>query len=76
MVVKRKPKFDRWRNNLEIEKGKFIDLDREINGHYRKPKDFPKELLNRLRDVGFIVPKIVVLKKVYIPYSPKKKTPY
>lgn len=63
---KKKPKFDRWRNNLEIEKGNFIDLDREINGHYRKPKDFPKKLLNRLRDVGFIVPKYSSPQKVYI----------
>jgi hypothetical protein len=74
---KKKPKFDRWRNNLEIEKGKFIDLDREIIGHYRKPKDFPKELLNRLRDVGFIVPKNRSPQKVYVPKkkTPKKKTP-
>ena len=69
---KKKPKFDRWRNNLEIEKGNFIDLDREINGHYRKPKDFPKKLLNRLRDVGFIVPKYSSPQKVYIH---KKKIP-
>jgi hypothetical protein len=75
--TKKKPKFDRWRNNLEIEKDKFIDLDREIIGHYRKPKDFPNELLNRLRNVGFIVPKNRSPQKVYIPKkkTPRKKTP-
>ena len=76
---KKKPKFNKYRDEgIEIKLGEKIHLWDEIDGYYKKrPKQFPKEILDRLQNLGFIVPEHRSPQKVYIPKkkSPKKKSP-